>query len=42
MRRSGGTFIAAELAREYGLTDIDGNQPPSLRAQRGAPIWQPV
>lgn len=42
MRRSGGTFIAAELAREYGVTDIDGNVPPSLRAQRGAPIWQPV
>ncbi len=42
MRRSGGTFIAAELAREYGVTDIDGNLPPSLRAQRGAPIWQPV
>jgi len=42
MRRSGGTFIGAELAREYGVTDIDGNVPPSLRAQRGAPIWQPV
>ncbi|HMK86293.1 MAG TPA: SDR family NAD(P)-dependent oxidoreductase [Steroidobacteraceae bacterium] len=42
MRRSGGTFIAAELAREYGVTDIDGNVPPSLRAQRGAPIWSPV
>jgi hypothetical protein len=42
MRRSGGTFIAAELARDYGVTDIDGNLPPSLRAQRGAPIWQPV
>ena len=42
MRRSGGTFIGAELAREYGVTDIDGNVPPSLRAQRGAPIWSPV
>jgi hypothetical protein len=42
MRRSGGTFIAAELAREYGVTDIDGNVPPSLRGQRGGPIWQPV
>lgn len=42
MRRSGGTFIGAELAREYGVTDIDGNVPPSLRGQRGAPIWQPV
>jgi NAD(P)-dependent dehydrogenase (short-subunit alcohol dehydrogenase family) len=42
MRRSGGTFIGAELAQEYGVTDIDGNVPPSLRAQRGAPIWQPI
>ncbi len=42
MRRSGGTFIGAELAREYGVTDIDGNVPPSLRAERGAPIWQPI
>ncbi len=42
MRRSGGTFIAAELAREYGVTDTDGSCPPSLREQRGAPIWQPV
>ncbi len=42
MRRSGGTFIGAELARDYGVTDIDGSVPPSLREQRGAPIWQPV
>ena len=42
MSRSGGTFIAAELAREYGVTDIDGSAPPSLREQRGAPIWRPV
>jgi NAD(P)-dependent dehydrogenase (short-subunit alcohol dehydrogenase family) len=42
MRRSGGTFIGAELAREYGVTDIDGKMPPSLRAERGAPIWQPL
>src|SRR5580698_6660129 len=42
MRRSGGTFIAAELASDYDVTDIDGSLPPSLRAQRGAPIWQPV
>ena len=42
MRRSGGTWIAAELAREYGVTDVDGRTPPSLRAQRGAPIWSPV
>lgn len=42
MRHSGGTFIAAELAGEYGVTDIDGKVPPSLRAQRGSPIWSPV
>lgn len=42
MRRSGGTFINAELAQEYGITDIDGRVIPSLRAERGAPIWTPV
>jgi NAD(P)-dependent dehydrogenase (short-subunit alcohol dehydrogenase family) len=42
MKRSGGTFISAELAREYGITDIDGREIPSLRAQRGSPIWMPV
>jgi NAD(P)-dependent dehydrogenase (short-subunit alcohol dehydrogenase family) len=42
MKRSGGTFIAAELAQEYGITDIDGRVIPSLRAQRGAPIWSPI
>jgi NAD(P)-dependent dehydrogenase (short-subunit alcohol dehydrogenase family) len=42
LKRSGGTYIAAELARDYGVTDIDGTLPPSLRAQRGSPIWSPV
>ena len=42
MSRSGGTFITAELAQEYGVTDLDGKVIPSLRAQRGAPIWSPV
>jgi hypothetical protein len=42
MRRSGGTFIGAELAREYGVTDVDGHVPPSLRDKRGAPIWSPI
>ena len=42
MARTGGTFINAELATEYGLTDVDGNTIPSLREQRGSPIWQPV
>lgn len=39
MTRSGGTFITAEVARDYDVTDIDGRVIPSLRAQRGAPIW---
>jgi NAD(P)-dependent dehydrogenase (short-subunit alcohol dehydrogenase family) len=42
MKRSGGTFINAELAQEYGVTDVDGREIPSLREQRGAPIWMPV
>ncbi|WP_216909475.1 SDR family NAD(P)-dependent oxidoreductase [Nocardia noduli] len=42
LARSGGTFITAELAREYDVTDIDGSVIPSLRATRGAPIWSPV
>lgn len=42
MNKSGGTFISAELAAEYGITDVDGKVIPSLRAERGAPIWQPV
>ncbi len=42
MKRSGGTFITAELAQEYGVADIDGKIVPSLRAQRGSPIWSPV
>ncbi|HYB81425.1 MAG TPA: SDR family NAD(P)-dependent oxidoreductase [Mycobacterium sp.] len=42
MRRSGGTFITAELAAEYGITDVDGKVIPSLRAQRGSPIWKPI
>lgn len=42
MRRSGGTFITAELATEYAISDVDGRVIPSLRAQRGSPIWQPI
>ena len=37
--RSGGTFINAELAAEYGVTDKDGRTIPSLRETRGAPLW---
>lgn len=42
MRRSGGEFVTAELAQEYGLTDVDGTIIPSARATRGSPIWQPI
>jgi NAD(P)-dependent dehydrogenase (short-subunit alcohol dehydrogenase family) len=42
LKRTGGTYIAAELANEYGVRDISGPAPPSLRAQRGSPIWSPV
>jgi len=42
LRHSGGTFISAELAARYGVTDIDGRIIPSLRAERGAPLWSPV
>lgn len=36
-KRSGGVFYTAELARQYGVQDIDGAQPPSPRAYFGAP-----
>jgi len=42
MKRSGGTFITAEVAQDYGIADVDGKIIPSLRAERGAPIWQPI
>lgn len=37
LERSGGVWIGAELAREFGVTDIDGRQPPSFRAALGEP-----
>ncbi|PXX07002.1 SDR family NAD(P)-dependent oxidoreductase [Mycolicibacterium moriokaense] len=42
MARSGGSFVAAEVARDYGITDIDGKVIPSLRGERGEPIWHPI
>jgi NAD(P)-dependent dehydrogenase (short-subunit alcohol dehydrogenase family) len=42
MKRSGATYITAELAQEYGVTDIDGRMIPSVRAERGSPLWGPV
>jgi NAD(P)-dependent dehydrogenase (short-subunit alcohol dehydrogenase family) len=40
--RTGGTFINAELGEAYGVADIDGRMIPSLREQRGTPIFGPV
>lgn len=42
MKHSGGTFITAELAQDYGINDIDGRVIPSLRDTRGSPIWSPI
>ena len=39
--KSGGSFINAELAAEYGVTDKDGATIPSLRETRAAPLWGP-
>jgi NAD(P)-dependent dehydrogenase (short-subunit alcohol dehydrogenase family) len=38
MLRSGRVVIVAEAAVEYGFKDINGSQPPSLRAAMGSPI----
>jgi NAD(P)-dependent dehydrogenase (short-subunit alcohol dehydrogenase family) len=42
MAKSGGEFITAELAEEYGITDDDGTMVASVREARGSPIWMPV
>ncbi len=42
MKLSGGEFVTAELAQEYGVTDIDGSTIASARATRGSPIWKPI
>jgi hypothetical protein len=42
MAKTGGSFINAELAAEYGVTDIDSRQIISLRETRGSPIFGPV
>lgn len=33
MRHNGKVLVVAELAKEYGFTDVDGTQPASLRAR---------
>jgi NAD(P)-dependent dehydrogenase (short-subunit alcohol dehydrogenase family) len=42
MERSGGEFITAELAQQYGISDLDGAVIASARETRGSPIWKPV
>lgn len=42
MKRSGATYITAEIADEYGVTDIDGSRIASMREKRGAPLWGPI
>ena len=42
MKRTGGEFITAELADEYGVVDIDGEPVASMRDVRGSPMWAPV
>ena len=37
MQRSGQVLIGAEIARELGVRDIDGHQPPSHRELLGNP-----
>jgi NAD(P)-dependent dehydrogenase (short-subunit alcohol dehydrogenase family) len=37
MRFNGKTLITAEIAREYGITEEGGRQPPSYREMLGAP-----
>ena len=39
MQRTGKVLISAELGLEYGLEDIDGHQPESLRSKLGGPVW---
>jgi NAD(P)-dependent dehydrogenase (short-subunit alcohol dehydrogenase family) len=39
MERTGQVYIVAELAQEYGLSDIDGRQPPSARDALDGPPW---
>jgi NAD(P)-dependent dehydrogenase (short-subunit alcohol dehydrogenase family) len=37
LTHSGKVLIGAEVARRYGIKDIDGKQPPSYREMMGAP-----
>jgi dehydrogenase/reductase SDR family protein 1 len=35
LEKTGRVHICYELAHEYGFTDVDGRQPPSLGVQMG-------
>jgi hypothetical protein len=37
-QKSGLVVVGAELALEYGITDVDGRQPPSHRDALGGPV----
>ena len=37
-QKSGTVLVGAELAHEYGITDLDGRQPPSHRDTLGGPV----
>ncbi|CAG2137278.1 hypothetical protein LMG31506_01814 [Cupriavidus yeoncheonensis] len=38
MDKTGGVLIGAEIAREYGIQDDEGRQPPSYREMLGGPV----
>jgi dehydrogenase/reductase SDR family member 1 len=49
LKRTGGSFFASRLAREYGFTDVAGNLPPEVRLlvdhlgeQNVPPYWRMV
>lgn len=39
MQNTGKVLISAELGLKYGVKDIDGHQPESLRSKLGDPVW---
>jgi hypothetical protein len=42
MTKSGGTYISAEVGEEYGVVDLNGGKPTSLRGTLNPPIFGPV
>ena len=39
IKTTGKVLISAELGLKYGIRDIDGHQPESLRKKLGSPVW---